>query len=93
MTKFVPLIDGNNKTVLQWTMIDSTGVEQSKSVPRNLWKLEKDWNEQEIYDFFNINTTTQTIEEEAVEEELEERVEELEEAVEELKAHVEKKVL
>lgn len=93
MTRFIPLIDGNNKSVLQWTMIDKQGVETSKSVPRALWKQQNEWDEQEIHDFFNYTDSQQTAEEKEVEEEfnLEDKVEELEEEIQELKEHIEKK--
>ena len=86
MTRFIPLIDNNNKTVLQWTMIDSVGVETVKSVPKTLWKLQKDWSESEIKQFFDVKTAA-----EPVEEDLEDRLEDLEDIVEDLKEHVEKK--
>lgn len=57
MTRFIPLIDNNNKTVLQWTMIDSNGVETVKSVPKSLWKIQANWSEDEIYNLFNISQT------------------------------------
>jgi hypothetical protein len=60
MTRFIPLIDNNNKTVLQWTMIDSNGVEIVKSIPKTLWKIEADWSEDEIRNLFNTLQTTET---------------------------------
>jgi hypothetical protein len=73
MTRFIPLIDNNNKTVLQWTMIDSNGVEIVKSIPKTLWKIEADWSEDEIRNLFNTLQTTETANiEEVVLEEVEE---------------------
>lgn len=102
MTKFTPLIDGNNKTVLQWTMTTSSGEEVVKSVPRSLWKIESAWSEQEIHDFFSVSVTTEKQQDAVVEEvhapeeletqeELEDRIEELTEELEEIKEHIEKK--
>lgn len=90
MTRFIPLIDNNNKTVLQWTMVDSNGVETVKSVPKSLWKPEKDWSEQEVHSFFETDTVEITIVD-SEDEDLEDRVEELEDSIEELKEHIEKK--
>lgn len=104
MTKFTPLIDGNTKTVLQWTMINDSGEEVSKSVPKNLWKQQKDWDEEEIYNFFNLTNETLKHEEpivlEDIQEELEDteelenledRIDELTEELDEIKEHIEKK--
>lgn len=89
MSRFIPLIDSNNKTVLQWTMIDSHGVEVVKSVPKAMWKLQKDWSEQEINAFFDKEQPI--VENSSPEEDLEDRVEELEDTIEDLKEHIEKK--
>jgi len=91
MTRFVPLIDNNNKTVLQWTMIDSKGVETVKSVPKSLWKTEKEWGEQEIHNFFDVDNAEVDLVINDDDEDLEDRVEELEDSIEELKEHIEKK--
>lgn len=72
MTRFIPLIDNNNKTVLQWTMIDSNGVETVKSIPKALWKIQADWSENEIHNLFNITQTTETANIEEVVDEVEE---------------------
>jgi len=53
MTKFIPLVDSNTKNVLQWTMTSDTGEESVKSIPKKLWKLEKDWTEEELNDLFD----------------------------------------
>jgi len=103
MTKFTPLIDGNNKTVLQWTMTTPTG-EVVKSVPRSLWKVESDWSEEELHSFFDGSTLVATQENTVVDEpepviledsedldELEDRIEELTEELDEIKEHIEKK--
>jgi uncharacterized protein YceH (UPF0502 family) len=97
MTKFTPLIDSNTKNVLQWTMTDISGQEIVKSTPRQLWKLEKDWTETELYNFFAVSYATTEVKEELIatteeaNEDLEDRVEELSEELEEIKEHLEKK--
>jgi hypothetical protein len=53
MTKFTPLVDSNTKTVLQWTMTNDSGEETVKSIPKKLWKLEKDWTEEELNNLFD----------------------------------------
>jgi hypothetical protein len=53
MTKFIPLVDSNTKNVLQWTMINDSGEEVVKSIPKKLWKLEKDWAEEELSNLFD----------------------------------------
>jgi hypothetical protein len=53
MTKFTPLVDSNTKNVLQWTMTSDSGEELVKSIPKKLWKLEKDWSEEELNNLFD----------------------------------------
>ena len=97
MTKFTPLIDSNTKNVLQWTLTDISGEETVKSIPKKLWKLEKDWTETELYNFFAVSYAVTEAKEELVEtteeahEDLEDRVDELSEELEEIKEHLEKK--
>jgi hypothetical protein len=98
MTKFTPLIDGNNKTVLQWTMTTSSGEEVVKSVPRNLWRTESAWSEKEIHDFFDLSnlvvekedTKVEILEESELEIQ-EDSIENLTEELEEIEEHIEKK--
>jgi hypothetical protein len=65
MTKFVPLVDTNNKTVLQWTMVQDNGFEIVKDIPKELWKLQSEWSEDDLHSLFSVDIV-ETVQEEQV---------------------------
>ncbi len=88
MTKFIPLIDTNNKTVLQWTKV-SNGVETVVSIPKGSWKPQNEWSESEIEALFEDDSNEQAVvepnideAEEYIDEDLEEPIEVMQETVE-----------